>query len=247
MYISIILFFIVFLLSFKFYEAPLLTKSQNSSEEKNTIENQTSTGKNICTSAIFLVILSNAMFYTIISLGQSNSKLFMQYDFQKILSTEMVTYYITIIVLLSRIARIIGNIIFGKVYPKLKDKTSIVLSILESASFALLIIGHTIENIFIMKVLMMSLGFFMILAIRDSFQVYIEDVALQITRPEEQQKIMIYIEVYRKVGQLILSIAFTLILLKYELIVIEFILIILSIAEIIISKKLYTKLKSIKE
>lgn len=94
---------------------------------------------------------------------------------------------------------------------------------------------------------MMSLGFFMILAIRDSFQVYIEDVALQITRPEEQQKIMIFIEVYRKVGQLILSIAFTLILLKYELIVIEFILIILSIAEIIISKKLYTKLKSIKE
>lgn len=187
------------------------------------------------------------MFYTIINQGQSNSKLFMQYDFYKVLSTEMVTYYITIIVLLSRIARIIGNIIFGKLYPKLKDKTSIVLSILECVSFALLIIGHTIENIFMIKVVIMSLGFFTILAIRDSFQIYIEDVALKITKPEEQQKIMIDIEVYRKVGQLILSIAFTLILLKYELIVIEFVLIILSIAEIIISKKLYTKLKNIKE
>ena len=156
-------------------------------------------------------------------------------------------YYITIIVLLSRIARIIGNIIFGKLYPKLKDKTSIVLSILECMSFALLILGHNIGNFFMIKVLIMSLGFFIILAIRDSFQVYIEDVALKITKPEEQQKIMIDIEVYRKVGQLILSIIFTLILLKYELIIIEFVLLIFSFTEVIISKKLYTKLKNIEE
>ncbi len=244
MYISIILLFVVFLLSFKFYEVPLSAKSKNKFEEKDVPEKNTFIGKNFYISAIFLVILSNAMFYTIIQLGQNNSKLFMQYDFQKVLSTEMVTYYITIIVLLSRIARIIGNIIFGKLYPKLKDKTSIVLSILECMSFSLLIIGHSIEFSFLVKVLMMSLGFFIILAIRDSFQIYIEDVALTITKPEEQQKIMVDIEVYRKIGQLILSIAFTLILLKYELIIIEFVLLILSFAEIIISKKLYTKLKS---
>ncbi len=244
MYISIILLFVVFLLSFKFYEIPLSAKSKNKFHEKDVPEKNTFIGKNFYTSAIFLVILSNAMFYTIIQLGQNNSKLFMQYDFQKVLSTEMVTYYITIIVLLSRIARIIGNIIFGKLYPKLKDKTSIVLSILECMSFSLLIIGHSIEFSFLVKVLMMSLGFFIILAIRDSFQIYIEDVALTITQPEEQQKIMVDIEVYRKIGQLILSIAFTLILLKYELIIIEFVLLILSFAEIIISKKLYTKLKS---
>ena len=37
----------------------------------------------------------------------------------------------------------------------------------------------------------MSSGFFLILAIRDSFQVYIEDTALKITKKDEQQKIMI--------------------------------------------------------
>lgn len=244
MYISIILFFIIFLLSFKFYEVPLSTESQNSSEEKDTPKRNEHAGKAIYSSAIFFVILSNAVFYTIIQLGQNNSKLFMQYDFQKVLSTEMVTYYISAIVLLSRIARIIGNIIFGKLYSKLKDKTSIVLSILECMSFALLIVGHNIENIFMIKVLIMSLGFFIILGIRDSFQVYIEDVALKITKPEEQQKIMIDIEVYRKVGQLILSIAFTLILLKYELIAIEIVLLTLSFVEVFISKKLYRKLKN---
>ena len=61
-------------------------------------------------------------------MGQNNSKLFMQYDFQKVLSIEMVTYYITIIVFISRIARILGNMIFGKLYLKIKDKMSMVLT-----------------------------------------------------------------------------------------------------------------------
>ena len=89
----------------------------------------------------------------------------------------------------------------------------------------------------------MSLGFFLILATRDSFQIYIEDVALNITNKEEQQEIIINIEVYRRLGTLILSAIFTLILMKYELIVIEFILLGLSIIEIFINKKLCKKIK----
>ena len=90
----------------------------------------------------------------------------------------------------------------------------------------------------------MSLGFFLILAIRDSFQTYIEDVALAISNKEEQQEIIIKIEVYRRLGTLILSAIFTLILLKYELIVIEFILLSLSIIEIFINKSLCNKLSN---
>ncbi len=93
----------------------------------------------------------------------------------------------------------------------------------------------------------MSLGFFIILAIRDSFQVYIEDTALRITKEEEQQKILIDIEVYRKLGKLILSIVFTLILLKFELIVVQIVLLILSIFEIVINKKMCNKLKNIEK
>ena len=93
----------------------------------------------------------------------------------------------------------------------------------------------------------MSLGFFLILATRDSFQVYIEDVALNISNKEEQQKVMIDIEVYRKLGTLILSAIFTLILIKHELIVIEFILLGLSVVEIFINKKLCNKLKKIEQ
>lgn len=238
MYMSIIIYFIIFIISFTFYEAKI--KVENNKKEVDTDNKKTK-----LTSVIFFVVLSNAIFYSIIKLGQNNSKLLMQYDFQKVLSIEMVIYYITTIVFISRIARIIGNIVFGKLYLKTKDKMSIVLTILECMSFALLIIGHFIEFSFVLKVILMSLGFFLILAIRDSFQVYIEDKALQITKKDEQQKIMIDIEVYRKLGQLLLSGAFTLILMKYELIVIEIILLILSIVEIAINKKMYIKLEKL--
>ena len=236
MYLSIIVYILLVGLAFMYYEA-------KTNETKEIKKNRK---KVKITSVIFLVILSNAVFYSIIKMGQNNSKLFMQYDFQKFLSIEMVTYYITTIVFISRIARLVGNIIFGKVYLKIKDKMSIVLTVCLSIAFLLLIIGHYINVEFIYKVIIMSLGFFLILATRDSFQIYIEDVALSISDKEEQQKIVIDIEVYRRLGTLILSAIFTLILMKYELIVIEFILLGLSIGEIFVNKKLCDKLKTYK-
>lgn len=236
MYLSIIIYILLIGLAFMYYEAKT-NETREIKENKKKVK---------ITSVIFLVILSNAVFYSIIKMGQNNSKLFMQYDFQKFLSIEMVTYYITTIVFISRIARLIGNIVFGKVYSKIKDKMSIALTICLSMAFLLLIIGHYINVELIYKVIIMSLGFFLILATRDSFQIYIEDVALSISNKEEQQKIVIDIEVYRRLGTLILSAIFTLILMKYELIVIEFILLGLSIGEIFVNKKLCDKLKTYK-
>lgn len=242
MYISIVIYFIIFLISFIFYEAKL----QNTTIKEDSTKNKDNKYIKL-TTMIVLLILSSSIFNAMIKLGQDNSKLFIQYDLQNVLSIEMVTYYITIIVLISRIARIIGNMFFGKLYLKMKDKMSNILTVLACISFLLLIIGHFIELNFIIKVVIMSLGFFIILAIRDSFQVYIEDTALRITKEEEQQKILIDIEVYRKLGQLLLSVIFTLILLKYELIVVEIVLLILSIVEIVINKKMYNKLKNIEK
>ena len=232
MYLSIIVYILVLGTAFLYYEAKV----------NNEQEIQKNHKKLTITSIILYIILSNAVFYSIIKMGQNNSKLFMQYDFQKFLSVEMVTYYITTIVFISRIARLVGNVIFGKVYLKIKDKMSVVLTICLALAFTLLIIGHFIESALIYKVIIMSLGFFLILAIRDSFQTYIEDVALTISNKEEQQEIIIKVEVYRRLGTLILSAIFTLILMKYELIVIEFILLVLSIGEIFINKRLCDKL-----
>ena len=235
MYLSIFVYAVVLGMSFVFYEGKL-ENNDNKQEEVKRKELK-------ITSTIFLIILSNALFYSIIKMGQNNSKLFMQYDFQEFLSIEMVTYYITAIVFLSRLARLAGNLVFGRLYLKIKDKLSIVLSVLLSMAFFLLILGHFFSIGFIYKVIIMSLGFFLILAVRDSFQVYIEDIALTIANKEEQQEMMIDIEIYRKLGTLILSAIFTLILMKFELIVIEIILCLLATIEIGISYQLSKKLE----
>lgn len=236
MYLSIIIYILLAGVAFLYYEAK--TQETKIKEKKRN--------KNVkITSVMFLVILSNAVFYSIVKMGQNNSKLFMQYDFQNFLSIEMVTYYITTIVFISRIARLAGNIIFGKIYSKIKDKMSIVLTVCLSMAFLLLIIGHYINTAFIYKVIIMSLGFFLILATRDSFQIYIEDVALDISNKDEQQKTIINIEVYRRVGTLILSAIFTVLLMKYEMIVIEVLLFALGVIEIFINKKLCNKLQKL--
>lgn len=236
MYLSIIIYIIMFGLSFLYYEN--VGKITNTNKKNNS--------KMKMNSIIFLVIISNALFYSIVKMGQNNSKLFMQYDFQKYIGVEAVTYYITTIVLISRVARLIGNAIFGKIYLKIKDKMSIILSIALAMSFFLLIIGHFANIPFIYKVIIMASGFFLILGTRDSFQVYIEDIALQISNKDEQQKVMIDIEIYRKIGTLILSAIFTLLLMKYEMVVIEVLLLALAVIEIFINKKLCSKLQKLK-
>ncbi len=234
MFLQILLCAIMFGMSFLFFEAKV---ENNAKVQKNN------NVKNNLNKITLLIIISFAMSITIIVLGQNNSKLFMQYDIQKILSTEMLTYYMTIIVFISRISRLLGNIIFGKLYKNVKHKMNIIITLLLILAFSLLIIGHFLNVDITYKVIIMSMGFFLILATRDSFKVYLEDVALENTSKEEQQKVMVDMEIYRKVFSLIGSAMFTLILIKYELIVIEFILLGMCIIELFINRRLYKSLK----
>lgn len=236
MFAQILLCLIMFIMSFLFYDAEKGNKNNNEVKEGSNFNNKF-VGINL------LIILSFAISTTIVKLGQNNSKLFMQYDFQKFLSTEMITYYITTIVFISRIARLLGNVVFGKVYKRTKNKMNIIITLFLILAFALLIIGHYINFSLVYKVIIMSTGFFLILATRDSFKLYLEDIALENTKKEEQQKILINMEVYRKVFSLIGSAIFTLILLKYELIVLEFILLGICIIELCINRKLYKLLE----
>lgn len=237
LFAQIVLCLIMFIMSFLLYDVETESKNNDKVKKDSNIVKKF-VGINL------LIILSFAISTTIVKLGQNNSKLFMQYDFQKFLSTEMVTYYITIIVFISRIARLLGNVVFGKVYKKANDKMNIIITVFLTLAFVLLIIGHYINFSFVYKVIIMSTGFFLILATRDSFKLYLEDIALENTKKEEQKKILIDMQVYMKIFSLIGSAIFTLILLKYELIVLEFILLEMCIIELCINSKLYKLLKT---
>ena len=85
----------------------------------------------------------------------------------------------------------------------------------------------------------MSLGYIIILFIRDPFKVYMQELALRNVGKEGQQTLLTTMELSRKVVRAIMSLSFTMILINNPMITVIVILLILSIIEILIGIKLY--------
>ena len=79
---------------------------------------------------VYVAILSYAFFYTAVNIGQSNSKLFIQYQLGEYFDVAKTASYFSFIILMSRIARIVSNVLFDKLYRKLKDRINCLWKIL---------------------------------------------------------------------------------------------------------------------
>lgn len=122
---------------------------------------------------------------------------------------------------------------------KYKEKVGVILPILLSISIILMILGSFVGNFIILKFSIMSLGYIIILFIRDPFKVYMQDLALRNVEKEGQQSLLTTMDLARKIVRAIMSLSFTMILVNSPMITVITILFILSIIEIIISMKLY--------
>lgn len=118
-------------------------------------------------------------------------------------------------------------------------QTPVILPILLSISIILMILGSFIRNSAMLKFSIMSLGYIIILFIRDPFKVYMQDLALRKVGKEGQQSLLTTMELSRKIGGAIMSLSFTMILVNNPMITVITILFILSIIEILVSIKLY--------
>ena len=235
MYLQIVLSFIIFIMSFNFCEIETVESVEKTKKEDNK--------KMKLPGALILLLLSTMLTSGIIKLGLSNSKLFMQYDFQEYLAIENVTYFIAAIAFVSRVVRVVGNFIFEKAFMKFKDKTNIILSLQLPIAFVLLIFGHYAQIEFMYKVIIMASGFCMILATRDNMNVYIDNLALKLVDKEEQENIITKISAVRNVGNLLLSTIFTFVLMRYELIVVIFSLLSIALIGFVTNSLLYNKVK----
>lgn len=207
---------------------------------KNNVTNYTTKrNKNIKLSKIIIIILiSYAIFYGVVTLGQQNSKLLIQYELSDLYNTTKVSLYLGIVVAFSRISRLLSTIVFGKVYSKLKNKAMIILSILLFSAFLFIILGYFCPILYL-KFALMSMGFCLILSVRDPYRLYTQDVVLKITDPEDHQVAISYIQFARKVGTTICSLVISAVLLKWHLIYVIFGITALAIVEIIITIRLY--------
>lgn len=188
---------------------------------------------------ILFIIISYGLFYPIVNSGQSNGKLFIQQELLKKFNVEKTALIIGAILCVSRIVRVISNILFNKIHKKYKDKVSILLPFLLSVSLCLMIVGYLVSFSTILKFFAMSLGYVIILFIRDPFKVYMQDLALKKSEKDQQQSLLTTLDLSRKVVRAIISLSFTAILVNNPMIIVIIILIILSIIEIMISLYLY--------
>lgn len=188
---------------------------------------------------IIMLIISYGMFYPIVNSGQSNGKLFIQQELFLKFDVEKTALIIGVILCVSRIVRVISNVVFNKIHSKYQEKVGVILPVLLSVSIILMILGFFIKSSVVLKFTIMSLGYVIILFIRDPFKVYMQDLALRNVQKGDQQTLLTTMELSRKVSRAIMSLSFTMILVNNPMIAVITILFILSIIEVLISIKLY--------
>ncbi len=158
---------------------------------------------------------------------------------KKLYDVEKTALIIGAILCISRIVRLLSNIKFDKIHKKYKDKVGIMLPVALAISLILMIIGYNISNIPVIKFGIMSLGYIIILFIRDPFKVYMQDLALKNTDKKSQQTLLTTMELSRKIVRTIMSLSFTAILVNNPMVLVISILVVLSIIEILVSLYLY--------
>lgn len=229
---------ICFFLSF--YMADF-TENEVAAESKKT-----ETQKGRLSLLIILAFISFGIFFSIVATGQENAKLFIQSEMLLDYSKENTALLLGLVVFVSRIARVGGNILFLQLYRKIKDKAGIVFSFSLFLAFVFLLLGYFV-NINSIKYVLMSMGYIIILFTRDPFKVYINDLVLRHSEAEQHQRIMMLLEYARKIMTAIISVSFAAILQVKPLVFIVVIYALYSVVEIAISICLYSQTKKKKQ
>ena len=183
-------------------------------------------------------MFSYGIFYATISTGQTNVKLFIQYQLEDSYGAGLTATHLSYILVVSRVSRILSNIGFCKLYDKVKDKLGYYLPAICGGAFFLVITGSFFPQAAI-KAVLMSIGFCVILGIRDMFTTYIQDLLLKKVDVSEQQSGMYYLGLSGKIGKTSTGLLFSLMLLKVNLVYVITLLAILSILSFAIALKLY--------
>ena len=195
------------------------------------------------TKEILIMFVLYGISYALITNGQLNGKVFIQNELFKHFTENSTVIYLSLIVAISRIMRILSNIAFGKVYYKLRDKVGVLLITLLGLSFVFLCIGFYINTALTLKFAIMSIGFFIILAVRDPIKLYFQDLVLKRTEVNKQQAALTWLHFSRKLGNCALGLIISTVLLKIEMIYVMLGMAVIGVIEILLIIKFFSILK----
>lgn len=239
MYLCITFCLITCILSFSFYEVKLSDNEDENEKKKNKKKEEDKKSKKSKISyVVILAIVLNTIFINTVYVGQQDSKLFIQYQLTDWYGIAKTATYLTLIVASSRLARIILNMAFNRFYGTFKNHVPIVLSVILAIGFLSIIVGSILPLHNIIKVLVMTLGFDLIIPMRDIFIIYIEDLVLTKSPKDRQQEIFTNMEILVKFGKVTMNFLASLLLVEFDLIYIMFMFLATAIIEAILSKKI---------
>lgn len=187
---------------------------------------------------ILMGLISNTIFLNVVVVGQQDSKLFIQYQLTDWYGITKTATYLSLIVASSRLVRIILNMAFNKYYIKFKNQVPIILSIILAIGFLSIILGAVLPLHNIIKVLLMALGFDLIIPMRDTFIIYMEDLMLKNTEKIEQQEVFANMEILRKLGKVSMNFLVSLLVIKLDLFYIMWIFLITALIEAMLSRQI---------
>jgi len=191
---------------------------------------------------VILIIVAYSIFYMLVNAGQSEGKLFMQQEFLLDFDVDTTSLILGGIILVSRIIRVLSNLLFAKLYARYQMKMGVVLAVLLASAIGFILFGSLMPEI-ITKIIVMAVGYTIILFARDPFRLYIQDVLFMKTPKESHQTLLTMLAFGVKIGTAGTGLAFAAILLKYPMIVVISIIFAVAIIETILSIILYNKMK----
>lgn len=234
MYLCITFCLITCILSFSFYEVKI-----NNLQDKTEKKDKNKKNKKGKMSRIILMgLISNTIFLNVVVVGQQDSKLFIQYQLTDWYGITKTATYLSLIVASSRLVRIILNMAFNRYYIKFKNQVPIILSIILAIGFLSIILGAVLPLHNIIKVLLMALGFDLIIPMRDTFIIYMEDLMLKNTEKLEQQEVFANMEILRKLGKVSMNFLVSLLVIKLDLFYIMWIFLITAVIEAMLSRQI---------
>lgn len=219
-----------FILSFFLEDCSDFNKTVKKKKEK--------TEKARVSKVILWGMLAYAIFFPVVNSGQTEGKLFTQQELLTEYSLETTAFVIGIIVCISRVVRVISNMIFSRIYKGYQSKTGIILAGMLATSIGMTFFGSFIGYM-PLKIVIMGFAYIIILFVRDPFSLYVQDVIIGTTAKEYHRSLLVMMGFYSKIGTLALNTIFSFVLLGFTLQTVMGILFVISVICVLVTVQFY--------
>lgn len=166
---------------------------------------------------MILIMLMNLVAVGTYVFLQGKATLLIQYICEDVnIDITKISLIVSGLVFGSRLVRVISNLIFPKIYNKVQNKSKIVLTIsllilISNLCFA---IGGNINAHYILKLVIITIGFYIILSVRDMYAVTENKIITTNLQENEQKQAFVLANIYGKFGRLLTN-AFALLILGF--------------------------------